>query len=289
MSSRVAVDEDDAFLGDHHVYEPFRAGLPPLGPYFREFWRRREFAMEMSRTSIRTSQNDTLFGQLWNVLNPLLLGLVYYLLTYILGGGAAKPANFFPHLLGGLFAFYLVSNAMTGGASSVTSAGGLIMNTAFPRLLLPVAEVRTAVAKFWPTMIIFAGAYLLVGLKPTPVILLALPWLVLLIIFAAGLSMLMAVSQVYFRDTRSFLPYVTRIWLYTSPVLFFAEAVPAKLKPLEVINPLFSLLGGWSDILIKNHAPSLAMWLTAAAWALASLLVGVFVFILRERDFAVRL
>ena len=30
----------DEYLGEHHVYEPHRAGLPPLVPYVRELWRR---------------------------------------------------------------------------------------------------------------------------------------------------------------------------------------------------------------------------------------------------------
>jgi len=31
----------DEYFGEHHVYEPHRAGLPPVVPYFREVWRRR--------------------------------------------------------------------------------------------------------------------------------------------------------------------------------------------------------------------------------------------------------
>ena len=32
---------EDEYLGEHHVYRPHRAGLPPLGTYVRELWRRR--------------------------------------------------------------------------------------------------------------------------------------------------------------------------------------------------------------------------------------------------------
>ena len=44
---------DVEFEPVYHFYGPHRAGLPPLVPYFRELWRRRAFAAEMSRASMR--------------------------------------------------------------------------------------------------------------------------------------------------------------------------------------------------------------------------------------------
>jgi teichoic acid transport system permease protein len=290
VAPRVAAPaEDDEFVGTHHVYEKYRAGLPRLRPYFRELWRRREFAVEMSRAGLRAQNANTALGQLWNILNPLLLGVVYWVLVTILRGGVHPDPAYFPHLLAGLFAFYMVSQSMTGGVGSVVSAGRIVMNTAFPRLLLPIAEVRTAVVRFLPTMIVLAAAFIIAGLTPSPVLLLAIPWFVLLVMFAAGLAMTVATLQVYFRDTRSFLPYVNRIWLYVSPVLWFAADVPQQLRALEFLNPLFSLLGGWSEILVHRTLPGAALTVQAVGWATASLLVGMVLFMTRERDFAVRI
>ena len=41
---------EDEFTTQRHVYEPHRVGLPPLRPYVRELWRRREFAFELFYT-----------------------------------------------------------------------------------------------------------------------------------------------------------------------------------------------------------------------------------------------
>jgi teichoic acid transport system permease protein len=94
---------------------------------------------------------------------------------------------------------------------------------------------------------------------------------------------------VYFRDTMSFLPYFLRIWLYLSPVIWFAEDVPHRLAPFMRFNPLWSMLGGWTDLLVEGRVPPLSMWLSAVAWALASFALGSLFFISREREFAVRL
>ena len=78
-------EHTDEFNAVRHVYEPHSIGLPPLRPYVRELWRRREFAFEMARTSLRAQHFDTVVGQLWLVLNPLLLACVYFLLVDIIG------------------------------------------------------------------------------------------------------------------------------------------------------------------------------------------------------------
>ena len=93
VRARAREPRQDEYLGEHHVYEPHRAGLPPLVPYFRELWRRRGFAFELSRTRCTRANTDTVFGQLWLVLNPLLLAGVYYLLVdVILAGRAARTS-----------------------------------------------------------------------------------------------------------------------------------------------------------------------------------------------------
>jgi teichoic acid transport system permease protein len=280
----------DDYLGEFHVYERHKAGLPPLRQYFRELWRRREFAVEMSRANIRANNSDTVFGVLWNVLNPLLLAVVYYLLVVVLRGGVGnmKP-DYFAHLLAGLFAFYFVSGCMAGGASSVTSAGKMIMNTAFPRVLLVFSAVFIAFRKFLPTMLVYLVVAMFTHVGVPVTALLAIPMFMLMILFGTGLGMLLATAQVYFRDTAGFLPYFTRIWLYLSPVLWYPEDVNAKLKPFEILNPLFSLLGGWGDLLVRGELIPWSMWALAVAWSFGTLIVGSFVFMSRERDFAVRL
>ena len=84
---------EDEFTGERHVYEPHSVGLPPLRSYMRELWRRREFAVELSRTQLREQHYNTVFGQLWLVLNPMLLALVYFILVDILRASDSRNSE----------------------------------------------------------------------------------------------------------------------------------------------------------------------------------------------------
>ena len=276
----------------YHHYGPHRAGLPPLIPYFRELWHRRAFATEMSKATMRGANTTTFFGQLWLVLNPLLLAGVYYLLVTVIRG-ENDPA-FFTHLCLGLFAFNLVSTAITSGATSVTSSGKLLMNTPFPRLLIPLSAVRTAFFRFLPTVPVYFVFHLIFLTRVWhPKMLLSLYFLGTMVVFAMGCAALFAALQVYFRDTSSFLPYFVRIWMYLSPVLWKPEHIEGLLSrgllTLIQVNPMYSMLGGYTELLQDTAFPPPYMWVTAGAWSLVAAAIGFLFFMSREREFTVRL
>jgi|RhiMetdeSRZDD1v2_1073273.scaffolds.fasta_scaffold02923_11 ABC-type polysaccharide/polyol phosphate export permease len=279
---------DDEFTSQHHVYEPHVTGLPPLRSYVSEVWRRREFALELSRTRLRAQHFDTTFGQLWLILNPLLLAGVYFVLVDIIRPNSRGWA-FFAHLMAGLFAYYFVSNAMREGVKVVVKSSGLILNTAFPRALLPVSSVITAFVRFLPTLVVYLPFHVIAGLPFTLHMLWIIPIVALLTVLSTGLAMFVAAAQVYFRDLSSFLPYVLRVWLYVSPVLYYAKQVPERYKWLLDINPLAPLLTAWSDVLNFGRAPAPRDIALGAAWAFALFVGGALFYISRERDFAVRL
>lgn len=282
-----AMQEFDAV---YQRYGPHRAGLPPLVTYFQELWHRRAFAAEMSKAGMRANHTSTFFGQAWLILNPLLLAGVYYLLVTIIRG-QHDPA-LFTHLTLALFAFTLVSTAVTSGATSVTDAGGLLINTAFPRLLIPLSAVRTAFFRFLPTVPVYLAFHIAFGNPWHLRMVLALYFLATMVVFGMGLAAFFATLQVYFRDTASFLPYVVRVWMYVSPVVWLPESLkhfPRAVTTWIELNPMYSMVGGYTDLIREGVYPPPSMWISSGTWALAAAVGGFFFFLSNERNFVVRL
>jgi teichoic acid transport system permease protein len=290
MTAPSRVEETD-FEPVYHRYGPHRAGLPPIVPYVRELWHRRGFATEMSKATMRGANTTTFFGQAWLILNPLLLAAVYYLLVAIIR--REQDPTFFAHLTLSLFAFNMVSTSITTGATSVTGSGKLLINTAFPRLLIPLAAVRTAFFRFLPTIPVYFVFHIIFlrdvwHLK----MILAVYFLATMIVFSMGVAAFFATLQVYFRDTSSFLPFFVRIWMYLSPVLWASKHLVGMNHTLLAIiktNPMYSMLAGYSELLQTDTWPPTYMWLTSGAWAIGVAAIGFLFFMARERDFAVRL
>ena len=269
------------------VYEPFRAGLPKLGKYWKSLWARRTFISEYSKSELREQHFDSVFGQLWLVLNPLLLSGVYFILIVIIGGTTDSAR--YVHLTASLFLFYLVANSLTGGVKSITAGQRLILNTAFPRIMLPISAVVIAIFKFIPTLVVFFVIKAIVGSPYSIEMFWAIPVLLITVFLALGLAITISCINVYFRDIASFLPYLTRTLLYLSPILYVASDLKPSLRAIEIVNPLFPILDSWSRAMVQGEAPQFSSMLQGLAWATGFFFVGTYFFLSREREFAVRL
>ncbi len=284
-------ETSEEFEPVYHHYGPHRAGLPPLIPYFRELWHRRGFAVEMSRANMRGANVTTFFGQAWMILNPLLLALIYYMLVTIIRQRA--DPHYFAHLTLNLFLFTLMQSAVSSGTTSVVRSGRLLINTAFPRLLIPFSAIRTAFFQFLPTIPVYLVIHaIFYTTQWSPRMLLSIYFILTTLVFSVGLAALFATFQIYFRDMKNFLPYLLRIWMYLSPVLWMPsmlDSLPPEFRVLVEFNPMFSMLDGYTALIQGGEIPPPYVWLVAAAWALGALAVGCLVFMSREREFAVRL
>jgi len=269
------------------VYEPFRAGLPPMRAYMGSLWARRTFISEFSRSELREQNYGSLFGQLWLILNPLLLSGVYFLLINVIGGKSDSAR--FAHLTASLFLFYLIANSLTGGVKAITSGQRLILNTSFPRIMLPISATVVALFRFVPTLVVFFGIHIILRLPYSWQMLWALPIILIAIVMSLGMAILISCINVYFRDISSMLPYLTRSLLYLSPILYEAAHMSVRIKKFEIANPIFYLLDSWSRVVVHAEAPSVKGLIHASVFAISIFTLGTYFFLSRERDFAVRL
>jgi teichoic acid transport system permease protein len=269
------------------VFLPFKGGLPPLGKYMRQLYSRRQFMAAFARSELRRQNYGSAFGQIWLILNPLLLSAVYFLLIVIISGHANKAR--YGHLTATLFIFYMVTDAIIVGAKSITSGGRLVLNSAFPRLMLPISAAVVSLFKFLPTLFVLLLFHALLGLPFSWAMLWAIPVIAIFFFFAMGCAIFFACVNVYFRDAQNFIPYLTRTLLYLSPVLYEASALKSNLNFLKTVNPMYPLLDMWSTIMVHAQLPSLHELYQGLLWTVLVILVSTYIFLSREREFAVRI
>ena len=272
------------------VYESTATGMPPLRPYFGELWGRRRFVWHLARSDLKAEHYDSAIGQLWVMLDPLLLAAVYFLLRTVV-----KPINSGPsrnaiiaHLVWAVFVFTFVSNSMMAGARSLLNGRGLILNASFPRAVLPITAIIKSLFDFLPTLFVYFVFHLVLG-QPFGLSLITLPVIVVILtVMSLGLGLLFAPLMVFYRDTGGFLPYVTKIWLYVTPALYFVREIPPNLLVYLRWNPLYPSFAALEQI-FNAQFPSAGVPARGVG-------VGDRVLLVRsrgvpgaERDFAVRL
>ncbi len=270
------------------VYEAHGRSLPNLRVYFSNVWKQRRLVGAIAQATMKGAHLDTWFGRLWTILNPLLLGLTYYLLIGIILGKDIT-IEYLAILLGGLFAFYYTRSSVGVGANSIVKGGAMVRATSVPRIILPMAAVAVALRTYIPTLGAYAVFHILGGLPITPALLMVPVIIFIQTILNVGLAFIFSTATVFFRDTSSFLPYMLRIWMYLTPVLYLYSQVPARILPFMELNPLFRLFAAWQQILLEGDFPSWENIVISFAWAIAYLLIGGYVFLSKEREFAIRI
>jgi teichoic acid transport system permease protein len=272
------------------ILRPFKAGIPDLRQYLRDMQTRKEFVIELSKAEREEEHLDTVFGQLWSVISPLLSAAIYYLFIFVIQGGHQGP-ELFLHLVAGIFIFEFVSTAATRGSNAIMRAGALINNTSFPRALLPLTDVLTAFRVFIPSIFVYAVFQISLQVPLTIAALQVIPALLMIMLFTSGLAMFAAAAQVYFRDTQALMPFILRLTMFVSPVLYFPEQAKALFdgRLLTTLNPIFCMVQIFSGSIVRGDTFDVWTWLIAIFWALVSFIGGFWFLVTREGEFAARI
>jgi len=268
--------------------------LPDMKIYVSETKTHLRFALEKAKLDLKAANKNTWLGQLWNVMNPLLLSLVYWLLLVVIVGNggsifALDGVQRLTQIVGGLFLYRLVSTGLMSGAKSIISGGAFVLNTRLPRLILPLAAVISSFLSFLPSMLVYVLFHIVSRNPIVPELLWTIPVTAILLLLTTGLAMLTATGNVYFRDIASFLPYVTRIWLYLTPILYLYSEMPSSVEWMIYANPLGAIFVTWQQVIFEGVTPDIAYLLTGLAWSIGLFLIGFFMFLRKERDFAIRI
>ena len=82
------------------------------------------------------------------------------------------------------------------------------------------------------------------------------------------------------------LTYVLQVWFYMSPALYGVDQVPARVRPLLILNPFASLFTAFRDVLMLGRPPDMAALGSTAAVGVLLCLVSLKIFFAHENDFA---
>lgn len=264
-------------------------GTPSVRDYLASVWDRRYFAWSLARGEIRTQHLDTALGNLWHLINPVLLIGVYYLVFGVILDTNRGVDNFLPFLAIGIFTFNYLQKAVLSGGRTMASNVGLMRSLQFPRALLPLSSVLRETMAFGSAIVVMLAVVLLMGEPVLPEWFLAIPALGLATLFGLGLSFIAARLTDKFRDLLNVLPFLFRIAFYLSGVLYSVEAYleDPTLRRLMLANPFYVFISLPREYLMESHGHLYVgwMWASAGIWVVVSLTVGLLVFRAGEHEY----
>jgi ABC-type polysaccharide/polyol phosphate export permease len=274
------------------AYRPVRPGpVETLVGTLRDVSSRRRLVAYLARADLQKRGSDTLLGNVWWVLDPLLTMVVYVILVAVILRSARDAYPLF--IFCAILPWKWFASSVNAATTSVTARERVIKQVHFPKIVLPLATVLSGVVGFVFGLIPLAG--LLVLFYPSHIS----PWVLAIPIVAAvqfvltlGIAVMASALTVFFRDIGNVAGHALRIWFYLSPALYGTDQVQSlaashpQLFVLYQLNPFAPLFESYRNLIYYGLPPTWSLLGIVLVESAVLLVAAVLVFRRLEPSFA---
>jgi ABC-type polysaccharide/polyol phosphate export permease len=228
--------------------------LGMLAEATRELWSRRRLVGYLVQADLKKKGADSLLGNLWWVLDPLLQMLVYVILVSVI---FQRPQPDYPlFIFAAILPWKWFTSSVGDAITSVSGQDRLIKQVRFPKLVLPTAAVVAGIVNFGFGLVPLAALLLLFYPDRISPFLAFIPLIAIVqLVFTLALGLLVSAVNVFYRDVGNLSRHVLRLWFYLSPALYgaatlqkLAESHPELYRLME-LNPFFTLFTAYRSVI----------------------------------------
>lgn len=233
---------------------------------------------------------QTILGPMWFIIQPLLTTVMF---TVVFGKIAGIPTQGLPHILfymSGIVCWNYFSVCLTSTSATFTNNAALFGKVYFPRLVVPISTVTSAVITFliqFALLLGFIVFYLLEGLTialRSEVLL--VPFLVILVAGQGlGFGILTSSVTTKYRDLQNLMSFGVQLWMYATPIIFPLSEVPERYKSIVQLNPMTPIIESFRTVLFGVGRVDYWFLLYSAVFTLAILAAGAVAFNRIEKNF----
>jgi len=184
-----------------------------------DIWRYRELLVGLVRKELKVKYKNSSLGFLWSLVNPLLYLLVFSIAFQVIL--RAGIPSFPVYLLSGLLVWNFFSGGVTAGTSSVVVNASLVKKVWFPREVLVLASIGSALVNFFLQMgVLLAFLAIIrydVAFSYVPLV---IPALIVIVVLTSAVALLLSAVNVYLRDTQHFLELALLAWFWVTPIVY---------------------------------------------------------------------
>ena len=222
-----------------------------LRAMLRSLWHNRMLIVQMSRREVVGRYKGSVMGLLWSFLNPLFMLAVYtffFAVVFKSRWGAAPS--------GGEESKTLFAEVLNRAPSLILGNVNYVKKVVFPLEILPVISMGSALFH----SVVSLGVLLLVFVAFNHFLhwtVVFLPLIFLpLIIFTLGVAWMLASLGVFVRDVGQTIGLAMTVMMFLSPVFYPITALPERLRPWMLANPLTFIIEQARAVLIWGQMPN---------------------------------
>jgi len=249
---------------------------------FRSLWQYRHFVLSSIYNDLFAQFARSKLGGLWVIINPLSQVLIYALiLSNILSSklpGIDNKYAYAIYLMAGLLAWNLFSEIIGRCLNLFIAQANIMKKMSFPRITLPTIVVGSCMLNNLLLFISMLGIFALLGHQFTLAMLWLIPLTIIVVTLALGIGLILGVMNVFVRDIGQAFNVILQVWFWFTPIVYPITIIPEGYRHLMQLNPMYSLVDAYHQILVYNQVPQLQSIAIIAAVACVLALIGLLLF-----------
>ena len=250
---------------------------------FKELYNYRELLKTNIKKEIRGKYKGSWLGVLWTFLNPLLQLAVYsFVFPYIL---RVKVENYPIFMMVALVPWTFFTSAIQNGSNCIIGEAGIIKKVYFPREIIPISVVLSALINFLITCIIMFVFIIFSGVGFSHHLLLFPVIFIIQTMFTLAFTFILSALTVYIQDVAHFVSIVLMLMFYATPIVYSTDMLPAKFQIIMKLNPMAQVIDAYRDTLFYHRSPDYKDLGILFLASFICLVLGYFIFKKLKRNF----
>ncbi|AWB46186.1 ABC transporter permease [Paenibacillus sp. CAA11] len=200
----------------------------------------RSLLMNFVSKEIKLKYKDSVLGFIWSFMNPLIMLFIYtFVFKHIL---KFQIENFELFLFAGLLAWNFFNISINTSANSLIYQGNLLKKVYFPREIIPLSIVLSNLLNYFIMSVIIVVATVIVEGGLSVYIYLYPLVLVTTVLFTTGISFIVSILTVKFRDISYLVDVILLFLFYLTPIVYSNELVPKEYASIINGNPITEMV-----------------------------------------------
>ena len=231
---------------------------------------------ELVKRDFKKKYKRTALGLLWSMLNPLMSLLVMALVFSQFFG--KKTPHYIIYIFCGNLIFNYFREATTGGMQALTANAGIITKINVPKYLFLFSKNISALINFGLSLIIFFIFVVIDGISFKFKFILLLFPIICLVLFNLGMGLILSAMFVLFKDIQYLYDIFTMLLMYVSAIFYTVDLYPKNIQGLFFLNPLYTFITYFRQIVINNQIPSLQLHILCMVYSVVVFVIGCVIY-----------
>ncbi len=195
----------------------------------RVLWAHREIVYTLAERDFRAQYKQATLGILWAILSPVATLVVFVVVFSRVKSFGSEGVPFALYAFVGILCWSFFATSLGSGGNSLLTNKALLAKTQFPRECFPLETMLVGGLNTVLSWVPLAILFVIFGRAPAWTTVWIPLFMVIEVVFAAGITLAISSIIIQMRDLVQVLPLIISLGLFATPVIWPFSKIPTSL------------------------------------------------------------